>query len=76
LTFTKKRGRLLKADVARRFFGEVVDQAHGAKFLSDEHFRVDGTLIQAWASIKRFRPKDSSCPGPGPGRNSERGHHG
>jgi IS5 family transposase len=75
-TFTKNRDRLLEADIARRFFREVVDQARRAKLLSDEHFSVDGTLIQAWASMKRFRPKDGSGSGPGPGRNSERDLHG
>lgn len=75
-TFTKNRDRLLEADIARRFFAEVVGQARGAKLLSDEHFSVDGTLIQAWASMKRFRPKDGSGSGPGPGRNSERDFHG
>jgi len=75
-TFTKNRDRLLEADIARRFFREVVDQTRGAKLLSDKHFSVDGTLIQAWASMKRFRPKDGSGSGPGPGRNSERDFHG
>ena len=69
-TFTKNRDRLLEADIARHFFREVVDPARGAKLLSDEHSSVDSTLIQAWASMKRFRPKDGS--GSGPGRNSER----
>ena len=63
-------------NIARRFFRVVVDQARRAKLLSDEHFSVDGTLIQAWASMKRFRPKDGSGPGPGPGRSSERDFHG
>jgi len=67
---------LLEADIARPFFREVVDQARGAKLLSDKHFSVDGTLIQAWASMKRFRPKDGGGSGPGPGRNSERDFHG
>jgi transposase len=75
-TFTKNRDRLLEADIARRFFSEVVAQARTAKLLSDEHFSVDGTLILAWASMKRFRPKDGSGFGPGPGRNSERDFHG
>ncbi len=75
-TFTKNRDRLLEADIARRFFSEVVAQARTAKLLSDEHFSVDGTLIQAWASMKRFRPKDGGGSGPGPGRNSERDFHG
>lgn len=56
--FTKNRQRLLKHDVARQFFDEVVRQAAGLGLLSDEHFTVDGTLIEAAASLKSFRPKD------------------
>jgi transposase len=56
--FTKNRQRLLKHDVAQRFFDEVVRQAAGLGLLSDEHFTVDGTLIEAAASLKSFRPKD------------------
>ena len=54
--FSKNRDRLLTSDVAQRFFAEVNRQ--GKKFMSDEHFTVDGTLIQAWASQKSFRSKD------------------
>ena len=50
--FSKNRDRLLSSDVAQRFFAEVNKQAK--KFMSDEHFTVDGTLIQAWASQKKF----------------------
>ena len=56
--FTKNRKRLLEHDVARQFFHEVVRQAAGLGLLSDEHFTVDGTLIEAAASLKSFRPKD------------------
>jgi transposase len=56
--FSKNRDRLLTSDVAERFFAEVNKQAK--KFMSDEHFTVDGTLIQAWASQKSFRSKDGS----------------
>ena len=56
--FTKNRRRLLKHEVAQRFFDEVVRQAAGLGLLSDEHFTVDGTLIEAAASLKSFRPKD------------------
>src|SRR3954454_18419948 len=56
--FTKNRQRLLKHDVARRFFDAVVLQAAELGLLSDEHFTVDGTLIEAAASLKSFRPKD------------------
>jgi transposase len=54
--FSKNRDRLLNSEVAQRFFAEVNQQA--IKFMSDEHFTVDSTLIQAWASQKSFRPKD------------------
>lgn len=55
-TFSKNRERLLAHDVARQFFDAVVRQARQAGLLSDEHFSVDGTLIEAWASLKSFRP--------------------
>jgi len=61
--FTKNRERLLKGDVAQRFFAAVLAQAKEADLLSDEHFSVDGTLIEAWAGQKSFRPKDER-PGP------------
>ena len=57
-TFTKNRQRLLEHDVARRFFQAVVAQADAAGLMSREHFTVDGTLIEAWASLKSFRRKD------------------
>jgi transposase len=57
-TFAKNKERLLKADVAGQFFKAVVAQARGAKLMSADHFTVDGTLIEAWASMKSFRPKD------------------
>ena len=57
-TFTKNRQRLLEHDVARLFFQAVVGQAEAAGLMSREHFTVDGTLIEAWASLKSFRPKD------------------
>src|SRR5258705_2199304 len=56
--FSKNRDRLLTSEVAQRFFAEVNRQ--GKKFMSDEHFTVDGTLIQAWASQKSFRKKDGT----------------
>jgi len=58
-TFSKNRGRLLKQQVALQFFDEVVRQADALGLLSDEHFTVDGTLIEAAASLKSFRPKDT-----------------
>jgi transposase len=57
-TFSKNRERLLAHDIAKKFLAEVVRQARAAKLMSDDHFTVDGTLIEAWASIKSFRPKD------------------
>jgi transposase len=54
----KNKARLLAADVARHFFEGVVAQARAAQLLSAEHFTVDGTLIEAWASLKSVRPKD------------------
>jgi transposase len=57
--FTKNRNRLLEGDVAREFLSKVVLQAQEKGLTSDEHFTVDGTLIEAWASLKSFQPKDS-----------------
>jgi transposase len=56
--FTKNRNRLLEGDVAREFLGEVVKQAQEKNLTSDEHFTVDGTLIEAWASLKSFQRKN------------------
>jgi transposase len=60
--FTKNRDRLLDGDVAREFLCEVVKQAQEKKLTSDEHFRVDGTLVEAWASLKSFQRKDGKNP--------------
>jgi transposase len=57
-TFSKNRSRLLQQQVALQFFDQVVRQADALELLSDEHFTVDGTLIEAAASLKSFRPKD------------------
>jgi hypothetical protein len=57
-TFAKNRLRLMVHDVARHFFGAVVRQADRRRLLSNEHFTVDGTLIEAAASLKSFQPKD------------------
>jgi transposase len=56
--FTKNRDRLLEGDIAQKFFDQVLSQAREAELLSDEHFSVDGTLIEAWASHKSFQRKD------------------
>ena len=67
-TFTKNRNRLLEADVAKEFLARVVEQARGKGLTSDEHFTVDGTLMEAWASLKSFQPKeDKSTPPDDPG---------
>jgi transposase len=63
-SFTRNRARLLEHDVAREFFGRIVAQAQGLGLMSDEHFTVDGTLIEAWASLKSFKPKDASNANP------------
>src|SRR6186713_1578966 len=57
-TFTKNRDRLLDGDIAAAFFDAVLIHADTARLLSDEHFTVDGTLLEAWASHKSFRPRD------------------
>jgi transposase len=70
-TFSKNRRRLLDAEIAERFFAAVVTEAKLRRYLSSEHFSVDGTLLEAWASHKSFRPKDGP-PAPTPsGRNDE-----
>jgi transposase len=66
--FSRLRERLVEQDTARVFFDAVVGQARKAGLLSDEHFTVDGTLIEAWASLKSFKPKDGPpSAGDGPG---------
>jgi transposase len=66
--FTKNRDRLLEGDIARGFLGAVLADPQVRPLLSTEHFSVDGTLIEAWASMKSFRPKDGSGKPLGPGR--------
>ena len=63
-TFTKNRDRLLDGDIAAAFFAAVLQQAQTARLLSHEHFTVDGTLLEAWASHKSFRPRDEEPPPP------------
>ncbi len=76
-TFTKNRERLLTHEIADRFFALVVAQAKLRRYASSEHFSVDGTLLEAWASHKSFKPKDGSGSGPaGPGRNRDVDYHG
>jgi transposase len=74
--FTKSRERLIAGDLPRGFMAAVLNQERVEALLSEEHFSVDGTLIEAWASMKSFRPKDGSGEPPAPGRNGERNFHG
>src|SRR5437667_5000308 len=74
--FTKNRERLIEGDIARKFMAAVLNQGSVKALLSDDHFSVDGTLIEAWASLKSFRRKDGSGEPPAPGRNGERDFHG
>ncbi len=62
--FTKNRDRLLEADVAQEFLAQVVEKARAQGWASDEHFTVDGTLLEAWAGAKSFQPKDKKQPPP------------
>ena len=71
-TLTKNRERLLEQEISRRFFEEVLREAREARLLSEEHFTVDGTFIEAWASHKSFKRKDGSDdPKGGSGRNAK-----
>ena len=70
--FSKNRDRLLEGDIAAGFLSAVLNLPKVKVLLSDEHFSVDGTLIQAWAAMKSFRRKDGSDEPPTPGRNGER----
>jgi transposase len=63
-TFTKNRDRLLEGAVAREFLAQVVERAREAGLVSDEHFTVDGTLLEAWASLKSFQPKEQKMAAP------------
>lgn len=75
-TFSKNRDRLLDGDIAAKFLTAVLAQPRVKKLLSTEHFSVDGTLIQAWASMKSFKPTDGSDDPPNGGRNAEANFHG
>jgi len=72
-TFSKNRDRLLEGDIAAKFLGAVLAQPKVKRLLSSDHFSVDGTLIDAWASVKSVRPRDGSDgpPAEGGGRNQE-----
>lgn len=81
-TFSKNRARLLEHEIGRKFFQRVLARIKREGLASDEHFTVDGTLIEAWASMKSFKPKDQGPEEPGPGtknptvdfRNEKRGN--
>ena len=74
--FTKNRERLIEGDIAKKFMAAVLNQEAVKVLLSNDHFSVDGTLIEAWASMKSCRPKDGSGEPPAPGRNGGRNFHG
>ena len=74
--YSKNRDRLVAGDVAARFLQAVLRGARVRRLLSDEHFSVDGTLIEAWASMKSFRRKDGGDDDAPPGRNAERDFRG
>ena len=59
-TFSKNRDRLLRGEIAAEFFAAVLELARTKELLSDEHFTVDGTLVEGWASLKSFQPKEQS----------------
>jgi transposase len=75
-TFSKNRDRLLAGDIAAKFLAAVLAEARVKRLLSTDHFSVDGTLIEAWASLKSFRPKHGSDDPPAGGRNTEADFHG
>ncbi len=75
-TFGKNRDRLLAGDVAHKVLAAVLAHPKVKRLLSSEHFSVDGTMVEAWASMKSFRPKDGSGEPPAPGRNGEGDFHG
>jgi transposase len=74
--FTKNRDRLLEGEIAEKFFAQVLEQARVADLLSDEHFSVDGTLIEAWASHKSFQRKDQPARPPDDPSNPTVNFHG
>lgn len=75
-SFSTNRDRLLDGEIAAKFLRAILEQPQVKRLISSDHFSVDGTLIEAWASIKSFRRKDGDDDdGPGPGRNAERNFH-
>jgi transposase len=74
--FSKNRDRLLNTEIARSFLAALLAEPKVKRLLSHEHFSVDGTLLDAWASMKSFRPKDGSGDPPEGGRNGEQNFRG
>ena len=77
-TYSKNRDRLLEADIAKKFLKAIVEHGRVAPLLSDDHFSVDGTLVNAWASLKSFVPKEAPPPDAGavpPGLDDAGGSH-
>src|SRR5271169_2833172 len=75
-SFSKNRDRLLAGEIVAKFLRAVLAQPRVKRLISSDHFSVDGTLIEAWASLKSFRRKGGGDNDPdGPGRNAERGFH-
>jgi len=75
-TFTKNRERLLEGDIARAFFEDIVAQARERRLLSDEHFTVDGTLLEAWAGQKSFKRRNQPSDSPDDPGNPTINFHG
>src|SRR3990172_2232063 len=76
-SFSKNQERLLSQDVARRFLLQLVEEARRQDLISSDHFSVDGTLLEAWASLKSLRPRDGDGEGPPDGgRNPSVDYHG
>ena len=65
-TYSKSRDRLLEADIAKKFLAAILAHSQVAPLLSDDHFTVDGTMVQAWASMKSFLPQEQLAPNPPP----------
>ena len=74
--FSKNKARLLEHQVARELLGKVIEEARHRHLLSEDHFTVDGTLLEAWASLKSFHPKDEGRPSGDGGKNPSVDFHG
>ena len=70
-SFSKNRDRLIRHQIAEHFFAAVMAEATRAKLISEDHFTVDGTLLQAWASLKSVKPRDDDQPPPASGKNQD-----